>query len=83
MHQKKQDALMNRCRMYLHKLVKGDIGDFFIRERPEKYLNFPLTFTLPYEDKKDDSDAAEIIKRDKQMEALAFKLKTMLFPNLK
>lgn len=41
---------MKRCGIYLHKLVKGDIGNFFKVQRKsnEKNQNFPLTFVLPY-----------------------------------
>lgn len=51
MTQKRQTELMKRCGIYLHKLVKGEIGNFFKFERKanEKDQNFPLTFILPYE----------------------------------
>lgn len=50
MTQKRLEELRNRCDIYIHKLVKGQIGNFFVvrREFDEKTKNFPLTFVLPY-----------------------------------
>ena len=69
--------------MYLHKLVKGEIQNFFIHKREEKDQNFPLTFTLPYEEKEEVPDQNELIKKEKEMETLAQRLKMLLIPSAK
>lgn len=55
MTQRRLEDLRSRCDIYIHKLVKGEIGNFFVvkREFDEKNKNFPLTFVLPYEEKQD------------------------------
>jgi hypothetical protein len=59
--------LVKRCKIYLHKLVKGDIGNFFIvkREADEKNQNFPLTFILPYEEKQDAENSLVANKKER------------------
>ena len=80
MTQARQKELLKRCTLYLHKLVKGDIRNFFVRSRVEKDQNFPLTFTLPYEEKEDVPDQKELIRKEREMETLALRLKTLLVP---
>ena len=83
MTQARQKELLKRCNMYINKLVKGDIKDFFIVKRPksEKDHNFPLTFTLPFEEGTKTNDDLEGLKKEKEMKVLAHRLQTLLIPS--
>ena len=49
----------------------------------EKNNNFPLTFTLPYEEKIETKDKNELEKKEKIFTGLAGKIKELMYPHEK